>query len=51
MRQAARTLAKEKFSQKAFENSWEESWGLLKTKSRKRRYEADGAELERLNRV
>jgi hypothetical protein len=51
MRQSARALAKEKFSEKAFEDSWEQSWGLLKRRSRIRRFEADGAELERLNRV
>lgn len=51
MRQAARAAAKEKFSEKAFEDSWEESWVLLMRKSRRRRAEADGAELNRMNRV
>lgn len=51
MRQAARALAKEKFSERAFEEAWEGSWALLKVKSRRRRLEADGAELLRLNRV
>jgi len=50
-RQAARALAKEKFSLRAFEKSWEKSWGLLKKRSRVRRAEADGAEYDRVNRV
>ena len=51
MRQAARAAAKEKFSERAFEDSWEESWVLLMRKSRRRRAEVDGAELDRMNRV
>ena len=50
MRKAARALAKEKFSQKAFERSFEESWKVLKTKSRERRDMVDRFEMDKMNR-
>ena len=50
MRKAARQLAKEKFSQRAFERSFEESWAVLKGKSRERREMVDRSELDKMNR-
>lgn len=50
MRKAARALAKEKFSQRAFERSFEDSWAVLKAKSRERREMVDRVELDKMNR-
>lgn len=50
VRKSARQLAKDKFSLDAFEQSFEDSWSLLKRKARARRDIVDRAELDRMNR-
>lgn len=50
MRKAARALAKEKFSQRAFERSFEATWKVLKTKARERREMVDRSEMDKMNR-